>query len=122
MVVVSVPAFSTLWGDEDDVAGQLRRYTKTSLISQFESCGFTSLHTEYLFTSLVAPAALLRALPYRLGKRRSKEQVLASLRQQLAVPAAIDYVARAVLAAETAIARRLQLPLGLSVLGAFRPK
>lgn len=122
VVVVSVPAFSTLWGDEDDVAGHLRRYTKTSLISQFESCGFTSLHTEYLFTSLVAPAALLRALPYRLGKRRSKEQVLASLRQQLAVPAAIDYVARAVLAAETAIARRLQLPFGLSVLGAFRPK
>jgi SAM-dependent methyltransferase len=120
VAVVTVPAFSMLWGDEDDAAGHQRRYTKTSLIAQFQASGFTPLHTEYLYASLVPPAALARALPYRLGRRRSEAQVLASLRSQLDVPPSIDLIARKVLATETAIARHLALPFGLSVQGAFR--
>jgi SAM-dependent methyltransferase len=120
VAVVTVPAFPMLWGDEDDVAGHQRRYTKTSLISQFQASGFTALHNEYLYSSLVAPAAFARALPYRLGKRRSEAQVLASLRSQLEVSPSIDRIARKVLATESKIARHLALPFGLSVLGAFR--
>jgi len=109
-----------LWGDEDDVAGHQRRYTKRILTTQFASSGFTPLHTEYLYASLVAPAALARALPYRLGRRRSEAEVLASLRSQLAVPPRIDRIARTILTAEALIARCFPLPFGLSLLGVFR--
>lgn len=120
IAIVTVPAFSILWGDEDDVAGHQRRYTKSGLVSQFEASGFSLLHIEYLFASLVVPAALTRSLPYRLGKRRSQAKVLTSLRSRLEVPLSMDRIARKVLAAETALARKLLLPFGLSVLGAFR--
>jgi len=120
IAIVTVPAFSFLWGDEDDVAGHQRRYTKTSLTSQFRGAGFLPVHTEYLYASLVLPAALTRALPYRLGRRRGEDRVLASLRSQLEVPSSIDRLARGVLTAENVISRRLGLPLGLSLLGAFR--
>lgn len=118
--VVTVPAFTWLWGDEDDVAGHVRRYSKRSLASQFHACGFALVHSEYLYASLVPLAACVRALPYRLGKRRSEDKVLESLRAQLEVPVGIDRIARYVLAVETGIARRYRLPFGLSIVGAFR--
>lgn len=61
--IVTVPAFLSLWGDEDDVAGHQRRYTKTTLSTQFEQRGFKKVHTEYLYASLVPPAALTGPCP-----------------------------------------------------------
>lgn len=120
VAVVTVPAFKILWGDEDDVAGHQRRYTKRSLISEFRLAGFTPVHTEYLYASLVPPAAVARALPYRLGRRRSEARVLNSLQSQLAVPSSIDRVARSILKVETVLTRHLTLPIGLSLMGTFR--
>ena len=120
VIIVTVPAFDILWGDEDDVAGHQRRYTKKSLISEFRSADFTPVDTEYLFASLVPLAAIARALPYRLGRRRSEARVLASLRSQLKTPPTVDRIARRILESESAIARHFELPLGLSILGVFR--
>jgi len=120
VAIVTVPALSALWGDEDDVAGHVRRYTKGRLVSEFETNGFLALHTEYLYASLVAPAAITRALPYRLGRRRSKESVLAAMRAQLDTSPLIDRTARKLLTVEAAIARRIPLPFGLSILGVFK--
>jgi SAM-dependent methyltransferase len=120
LVIATVPALPMLWGDEDDAAGHQRRYTKSSFAELLSGRGFTPIHTEYLYASLVAPAAVTRAVPYRLGKRRSQAVVLASMKSQLVVPTMVDRLARAVLSAETAIARRVPLPFGLSLLGAFR--
>ena len=119
-VLVTVPAFQSLWGDEDDVAGHYRRYTKASLTAAFTQQGFTRIASEYLFASLVPPAAVMRALPYRLGRRRTKGEVLDRMTAQLDVSPALNTVAGAVLNTEAALARLLPLPLGLSLLGAFR--
>lgn len=119
IVIATVPAFQALWGDEDDVAGHYRRYTRSSLEADLASGGFNAIKTEYLYASLVAPAGLLRALPYRLGRRSSREAVLRSLRDQLKTRPTTDRMARAVLAAESAVARRVPLPFGLTVLGVF---
>ena len=118
IAVITVPAFSFLWGEEDDVAGHQRRYTKKTLQQQLASCGFTTVRTEYLYASLVAPAALARALPYKLGRRRTKAQVLSAMQSQLRVSPRIDRLARSVLSLEMALARRVQLPAGLSLLTA----
>ena len=122
VVIATVPAFAALWGDEDDVAGHHRRYTKSTLEVEFSANGFTAVRSEYLYASLVPPAGLLRALPYRLGRRSSKEAVLQSLRRQLNTRPATDRFARAVLAAESAIADVIPLPFGLTVLGVFRKR
>jgi SAM-dependent methyltransferase len=120
IVIATVPAFPALWGDQDDAAGHHRRYTRSTLVAEFATRGFVPLRNEYLYASLVAPAGVLRALPYRLGRRSSREVVLRSLRNQLTTRPTIDRFARAVLAAERAIAKVVPLPFGLTVLGVFR--
>jgi ubiquinone/menaquinone biosynthesis C-methylase UbiE len=122
LVIATVPAFQWLWGDEDDVAGHRRRYTKSTLTAEFSACGFTKIRTEYLYASLVPPAALLRALPYRFGRRASREAVLQSMRNQLRILPAADRLARGILAVESRVARLVPLPFGLTVLGVFRKR
>ena len=122
LVIATVPAFTALWGDEDDVAGHHRRYTRSTLAAEFSTSGFSAVGIEYLYASLVVPAGLLRALPYRLGRRSSRQAVLQSLREQLKVRPATDRLARAVLAAESAVAKSMPLPFGLTVMGVFKAK
>ena len=120
LVIVTVPAFNALWGDEDDFAQHLRRYSRPALVEQFAHCGFRAVHVEYLFASLVLPALVTRAVPYRLGVRRSPERVLDKMQVQLSTTGVVGRIAKAVLRSEEVAARKFDLPLGLSLLGAFR--
>jgi hypothetical protein len=120
VVVVTVPALPFLWSREDEVAGHHRRYTRRTLDAQLAACGFARISCEYLFASLVLPAFLLRALPYRFGRRRSQQHVQARNAKQLAPNARVDALAGSVLRAERAVGRVVPLPVGLSVLGTYR--
>ena len=119
VVIATVPAFQALWGEEDDVAGHQRRYTRSSLDGIFAPHRLFPLGSEYLFASLVPPAAVMRAMPYRLGRRSTPEEVFETMRSQLTVKPNTDRMARVVLAAETAIARVVPLPFGLTVMGVY---
>jgi len=66
---ITVPAVPWLWSDSDDTLGHYRRYTKTSLTQDLESCGFIVQDCSYRLWSLVLPVALIRSLPYRLRIR-----------------------------------------------------
>jgi SAM-dependent methyltransferase len=122
MVVVTVPALQALWSTEDEVAGHHRRYTRKSLDTSMESCGFRTLRSEYLFASLVFPALALRAIPYRLGRRRAAETVHRATAKQLAPSARVDTAARRILRVEGAMSRRVRLPAGLSVVGLYEAR
>jgi SAM-dependent methyltransferase len=119
ILIVLVPAGSWLWTDLDVVLGHYRRYSKETLRREVASAGFRPLATEYVFASLVPAAAVLRALPYWAGRRRTSEEVLGEVRDELNVPAVVDKVARLVLRTERRLSRALALPFGLSVLGTF---
>ncbi|CAN5522870.1 class I SAM-dependent methyltransferase [soil metagenome] len=118
-VMATVPAFQSLWGDEDDVAGHYRRYTRSLLDRSFATSRFRRVRSQYLFASLVPLAGVLRALPYRLGRRSSNAAVLERMRRQLTVKPSAERLARAALATESAISRVVPLPFGLSVLGVY---
>jgi len=120
VVVVTVPAFSLLWSNADDVAGHQRRYTRRSLDEFMQSCGLTRVSSSYLFAALVPPAVALRTIPYRLGRRRTPAEVMAATQRRLAPKPRVDAAARHVFDVERAVARHVALPVGLSVLGAYR--
>jgi len=120
IVIATVPAFQWLWSNADDNAGHHRRYTRGQLDELMASCGLHRVTTRYIFASLLPLAFALRTIPYRLGRRLTREQALAKSAKRLAPSKPIDRTARAVLGAEHAIARRIALPFGLSVLGAYR--
>ncbi len=119
VVVVTVPAHPWLWGEEDEVVGHFRRYTRGTLRELFADCGFEALQVQYLFSSLVPLAGILRAAPYRLGRRRSEQRVHARMKRQLALSPRKDALAARLLHAESAIHRAVPLPFGLSLVGLF---
>lgn len=120
IVVLTVPAFPALWSDEDDVAGHWRRYRRSELDGFMTSIGFIQAQTHYLFATLVVPVALLRALPYRLGRRLTPEAALATASDQLTPGPIVDRSIRRLLHLESTIAARTRLPLGTTILGLYR--
>lgn len=69
---VTVPAYSILWSDEDVSAGHFRRYTLGEICRVINNAGFEIEFSSYMFRFLPLPIALFRALPHRLGLRRSE--------------------------------------------------
>jgi len=70
----TVPAYSTLWSNEDRVAGHFRRYTRKEIGDKIERAGFKLDYATYIFKPLPLPILLFRSLPYRLGHRGSPDR------------------------------------------------
>ncbi|OCB32366.1 hypothetical protein A5675_24535 [Mycobacterium malmoense] len=114
-LVLTVPAYQWLWSAEDEALGHFRRYSTKTLRHALVQSQFTVLSARYCFASLVPLAALLRTLPYRLGRRGTPDEVLSRNTARLNPGAASTWAGR-VLALEAKAARRVRLPFGLSVL------
>jgi hypothetical protein len=69
----TVPTYQWLWSSADDEAGHYRRYTGKSF-ADLLSARFDILFSSYFFAPLIPPVALLRALPYRLGRRLAMDE------------------------------------------------
>lgn len=120
ILIVTVPALQWLWGDEDNVAGHYRRYRKPSLDKTLTAAAFRPIESHYLFGSLVPVAAVLRALPYSLGRRKTEAEVFAKMKRQLNTPASVDRAMRWMMRAERSFSEVIPLPAGLSIAAAFR--
>ena len=66
---VTVPAHPWLWSQADTLIQHQRRYTRQSLRTLLENCGFEIQDCSYRLASLVAPLAIVRSIPWRLGYR-----------------------------------------------------
>jgi hypothetical protein len=119
---LTVPAFQSLWSSEDELTGHYRRYTIKSLGERLRGAGFTMEFATYLFSPLPLPVLLFRALPTRLGWRKTLDtkQIASELqpRENIVVRAI-----RALLAGERALIRRgWRIPFGSSCLIVARNK
>lgn len=115
VVLVAVPAYNFLWGDQDEISHHYRRYTAGSLRGHLEAAGFRIEHLSYYNTFLFLPIAsvriaktLLRAprpdqTDFELGPKWSN-RLLAQL-----------------FAAESRLVKGPGLPFGVSVLALARP-
>ena len=112
-LVVTVPAYSWLWSNADDLAGHWRRYTTGSLIAEVEDSGFDVRDCSYRMASLVGPMFFARAIPYRLGHRSEPSAV----QRQLAI--STGGVGRLVTVFERRAGR--YLPFGTSVFAVAAP-
>lgn len=121
ILVVTVPAYQWLWSAEDEALGHFRRYSTKTLRRSLAQSQFEVLSARYCFASLVPPAALLRTLPYRLGRRGAPDEVLLRNSARLNPGAASSWALR-VLNLEAKAARHVRLPFGLSVLAVARSR
>jgi len=114
----TVPALSALWSEEDRSAGHFRRYSAKSLKSVVEQAGMEVEFMTGLFSWLVAPIFVLRALPARFRRSsRPDHDEQAAIQADHSLPAPLATIAAKVHSWELSrLQRRLPVPLGTSLL------
>ena len=112
---VTVPAYRSLWSQNDEFAQHYRRYTRTTLRQTIATAGLSICFESYFFWMLPLPLFLLRALPYRLGLRRA-DPASAAVRGHTPGRSAVSLVGRAASVEPWMIARGRSIPFGGSCL------
>ena len=107
-VVVTVPAFQSMWSYADDVLGHYRRYTKRQLVDELTSAGFVVRRASYFHSWLLPVAWFFRTVRTMLGRTGGADD--------FEVPAALNRVLLAVCSLERRYFERHDLPFGLSVI------
>jgi SAM-dependent methyltransferase len=65
MLYLTVPAYSFLWSEEDNLSGHFRRYSKKTISLLLQSAGFKVEYCSFIFFPLPVPILLLRVIPYK---------------------------------------------------------
>jgi SAM-dependent methyltransferase len=60
MLCLTVPAYSFLWGDDDQAGGHRRRYTAAELRRKLNNCGFETTRVSYLVAAGFLPSMIER--------------------------------------------------------------
>ena len=68
-VVISVPAFMSLWSPHDDFLEHRYRYTLREIESVVKAAGLRIIEGRYLFASIVVPVWIIRRLKRSAGPR-----------------------------------------------------
>lgn len=111
-VLVTVPAYSWMWGAQDRIAHHYRRYTRPGLLDSIARAGFEPLRSTYFNTLLFPPIAGVR-LARRLWPARDDPRSDFELNH----PGPLNTLLTRVFALEASMVRRASLPFGVSILG-----
>jgi SAM-dependent methyltransferase len=114
-VLVSVPAFQSLWSEHDVVLQHIRRYRAGQLRRVLERARFTIERLTYTNAVAFPPAVLVRGVLQRLGLMASGGT---DFREHRAL--VNDSLVGAYRLEAAAIARGLRVPVGLSVAAVVR--
>lgn len=109
VVIVAVPAYQWAWSDHDVVLGHRRRYNSGQLERVAITAGLEVARSTYYHGWLVPLAFMLRRTPLRLLLRSSAEE--ASF-----VSPRVNRLLLVLVGTERWIARRIRIPMGLSIL------
>ncbi len=113
---VTVPAFESLWNENDDYGHHIRRYRRKQIVSVFRESGF-ELPYVYFWNRLPFPAVWVLARFHTRGAKKENLKNNLSL-----IPSALDPVLIWWMKFENALARIIPLPFGVSlVLVAKKP-
>lgn len=114
-LLVTVPAYQWLWSGHDEINHHRRRYDRASLLAAAGEAGW-SCELATHFNSLLLPVAILLRALERIGPVSSNSSL-----DLWVPPAPLNWLLRQPLHLEGAmIGRGASIPVGLSLLAAFR--
>jgi SAM-dependent methyltransferase len=108
-LLITVPAYPSLWSAHDDWAAHRRRYRTSTLVAAIEAAGFEVDRTTHFNSFLVPPAVLLRRTPLRRLVHSQQDEVGATSPTVARVMGGLS-------ALERRWTRRHRMPAGLSIL------
>ena len=111
-VVINVTAFELLRGDHSQVWNEIRRYTRDGVRRLVEDAGLRTVRISYLFASLVPLMLAVRRVQRMLRPFRG----LRGDGDLNVPPAVVNAVLTGLVNGEAALARRLPMPFGSSLL------
>jgi 2-polyprenyl-3-methyl-5-hydroxy-6-metoxy-1,4-benzoquinol methylase len=109
VLLTSVPAYQWLFSDFDLQIGHFRRYSRKSLSNLLLKSSFKQTKISNLFFIFIAPAFVLRRLPFLMGIRGKKRESIPTSENFLIK--LLTPILRIMLLAEM----RMRIPLGLSI-------
>jgi SAM-dependent methyltransferase len=114
LLLVAVPAFMFLWGDQDEISHHFRRYTAPTLRRSLQAGGFEVAKTSYFNTWLFAPIAVMRVV------RRALRAPDVSRTDFDVGPRSLNSALGALFGSEARLVARRRLPFGVSLLALAR--
>ena len=81
-IYITLPAHQYLWSDVDPYGGHYRRYNSKMVKDLASKLDAELEYFTYFFSYLLPISYLLRALPFKLGRRKSNERILAEEKSQ----------------------------------------
>lgn len=115
-LVVTVPAFQSLWGDHDELYGHHRRYSGRELREKLAAARFEVLKLTYFEPLFFVPLWL-----YRKAKRlRPRKGGIAQKDDFVALPKRLNSLLTEVIAMERFAIRHFSFPFGVTLLAVAR--
>jgi SAM-dependent methyltransferase len=108
-VLVTVPAFPSLWSPHDDAEMHLRRYGKRGLLQLCEGAGFRVVRSGYFNVLLFIPAAAWRLISRWLFRNRTPRNDFYML------PRPINSFLATIFSFERSLVSKTTAPFGLSL-------
>lgn len=106
--VITVPAFQSLWGPQDEASHHLRRYTRSSLVAVLGKAGLRVSYVSYMNAALFVPIWLVRRTVNALGLPVASENTMH--------PAWANGILEKIFGVEAHLLPRVSLPFGVSLL------
>jgi dolichyl-phosphate beta-glucosyltransferase len=111
-LIVTVPAFESLWSYADDVLGHYRRYTRAQLAADLSGAGFVVQDVRYFHSWLLPVAWGFRRLNRLLGRTGAADD--------FPLPGPINLFFLGLSSFERRFLGRVRLPFGVSIMAVAR--
>jgi SAM-dependent methyltransferase len=112
-ILVTVPAFRFMWGDQDEVNQHKRRYVASELRDRLRAAGFDVVRVSYMNVFMFAPIAALRLL--RRVQRRVRPRIAQESDFRYPAPGPVNFLLGGIFGAEAQIVKRFDIPFGVSI-------
>jgi 2-polyprenyl-3-methyl-5-hydroxy-6-metoxy-1,4-benzoquinol methylase len=121
-LIVTVPAFQSLWSSHDEINQHKRRYRVKQLETMFTDAGFEVSRIAYCNSLLFVPVLVTRRVKTLLRGLRGADHATEPESDLAHYPAPINNLLYRILTTETKLMKRWSLPFGVSILAvAQRP-
>jgi len=107
-LILTVPAFKSLWGIQDVVTGHKRRYSKEEILTKLVQGGFEILRFSYFNLFLFFPILIVRRMIHHFGFKIDSEN-------RINIPL-LNYFLKTIFSLEPYLLRYISFPFGVSIL------